>query len=74
MTLSRLEKSHLIIHSCAVGAAFWSGAWGSIPVLGVTPDTLGLVAICAAMGGLLAHNHGKRFDELSWMGAATAAG
>lgn len=72
MTLSRLEKSHLIIHSCAVGAAFWSGAWGSIPVLGITPDTFGLVAICTTMGGLLAHNHGKRFDELRWMGTATA--
>jgi hypothetical protein len=74
VSLSRLERSHLVIHSCAVGAAFWSGAWGSVPVLGLTPDTAGLVAICTTMGGLLAHVHGKSAGELGFMGAATAAG
>lgn len=74
MSFDRLEKSHLVIHSCAVGAAFWSGAWGAVPVAGITPDTAGLVAICTTMGGLLAQVHGKGAGELSFVGAAAAAG
>lgn len=68
------EKAHLIIHSCAVGAAAWSAAWGAVPLYGVTPDTAMLIFICSTMGGLLAHVHGKRFSELKFMAASAAVG
>lgn len=70
--LSQRDKSHLIIHSCALGAAGWSAAWGSVPIMGVTPDTAGLIGICSTMGGLLAHNHGMRYSDLKFMAGAAA--
>ena len=73
MALQKAEKAHLVIHPCAVAAMFWSGAWGSVPILGITGDTPGLIVICGTMGGLLAQVHGKRFDELRWNAAAVAA-
>jgi uncharacterized protein (DUF697 family) len=52
---------------------FWSGAWGTVPVLGITADTPGLITICGTMGGLLAQAHGRRFSEIGWNAAAVAA-
>lgn len=74
MTLSKVQKSHLIIHSCAVGASGWSAAWGAVPILGITPDTAGLVAISTTMGGLLAHNHDKKLSDLGFMAGGAAVG
>ena len=50
MALTTDEKAHFVIHPCAVGAMFWSGAWGTVPVLGITADTPGLIVICGTMG------------------------
>ena len=73
MTLSKLERSHLVIHSCAIGAAGWSALWGAIPVGGITPDTAGLIAICQVMGGLLARIFDMSY-ALSFASLAAAAG
>ncbi|MFH0522148.1 hypothetical protein ACHBTE_33915 [Streptomyces sp. M41] len=43
-------------------------------MLGVTPDTTGLLVICSVMGGLLAHVNGHQSDRWRFMGVATAAG
>jgi uncharacterized protein (DUF697 family) len=55
MALNRVQKAHLIIHTCAAGAAAWSAMWAYVPVVGpLLADSFGLTCITVAMTGALA--------------------
>lgn len=76
MPLDKTAKGHIIIHSFAVAAAVWSGAWALVPVAGpVLADTAGLTAITVAMTYSLARLFGKEIEESGiWTFASVVLG
>jgi len=62
-TEAQKTSAHIIIHSCAIAAATWSGASAFLPGVSVITDTAGGMFITGAMAYALSNVFNRKLDE-----------